>query len=140
MDIRAEGVSVFRVLELIKKVPDKLYSGAIVDYPPNQSIPQLNLMKPVVAGIRELHKLLKIKKEIKKADDDLSSYDIAHHAGLTLEEEYELLRLLREDQRLEYLKRHLNKILPMITGIENLKEKIQLNGHFRELKGFNFDL
>ena len=140
MDIRAEGISVFRVLELIKKVPDKLYSGAIVDYPPNQSLPHLNLMRPVVAGIRELHKLLKIKKEIKKADDDLSSYDIAHHAGLTLEEEYELLRLLREDQRLENLKRHLNKILPMITGIENLKEKIQLNGHFRELKGFNFDL
>jgi hypothetical protein len=40
----------------------------------------------------------------------------------------------------KYLKRHLNKILPMITGIESMKEKIQLNGHFRELKGFNFDL
>jgi Lon protease-like protein len=31
MEIRTEGISVFRVLEIIKKVPDKLYSGAIVD-------------------------------------------------------------------------------------------------------------
>ncbi len=67
----------------------------------------------------------------------LSSYDIAHHAGLTVEEEYELLGLLREDQRLEYLKRHLQKILPIVAGIEAIKDKIQLNGHFRELKGFN---
>lgn len=139
MDIRTEGISVFRVLEVIKKVPDKLYSGAIVDYPPNETQIKVAMMQRVINGIRELHRLLKVSKEIKKPDTQLSSYDIAHHAGLTLEEEYELLGLLREDQRLEYLKRHLNKILPMINGIENLKEKIQLNGHFRELKGFNFD-
>ena len=139
MDIRTEGISVFRVLEVIKKVPDKLYSGAIVDYPPNETQLKAAMMQQVISSIRELHRLLKVSKEIKKPDEQLSSYDIAHHAGLTLEEEYELLGLLREDQRLEYLKRHLNKILPMINGIENLKEKIQLNGHFRELKGFNFD-
>jgi len=139
MDIRTEGISVFRVLEVIKKVPDKLYSGAIVDYPANETQLKVAMMQQVISGIRELHRLLKVNKEIKKPDEKMCSYDIAHHAGLTLEEEYELLGLLREDQRLEYLKRHLNKILPMINGIENLKEKIQLNGHFRELKGFNFD-
>jgi len=139
MDIRTEGISVFRVLEVIKKVPDKLYSGAIVDYPPNETHLKIAMMQQVITGLRELHRLLNINKELKKPDEQLSSYDIAHHAGLSLEEEYELLGLLREDQRLEYLKRHLNKIIPMINGIENLKQKIQMNGHFRELKGFNFD-
>ena len=139
MDIRTEGISVFRVLEVIKKVPDKLYSGAIVDYPQNETQLKVIMMQQVISGIRELHRLLNIKKELKKTDEQLSSYDIGHHAGLTLEEEYELLSLFREDQRLEYLKRHLAKVIPMINGIENLKEKIQMNGHFRELKGFNFD-
>ncbi|MBG9375441.1 LON peptidase substrate-binding domain-containing protein [Panacibacter sp. DH6] len=139
MDIRTEGLSVFRVLEVIKKVPDKLYSGAIVEYPANEMNLVRAMMQQILTSIRELHKLLKITKDIKKPDDELLSYDVAHHAGLTLEEEYELLGLLREDQRLEYLKRHLNKVIPMINGIELLKEKIQLNGHFRELKGFNFD-
>ena len=67
------------------------------------------------------------------------SYDLAHHAGLNLEEEFELLQLMREDQRLEYLKRHLNKVLPIINEMENLKEKVKLNGHFRELKGLGFE-
>ena len=33
MDIKTSGQKVFRVLEIINEVPDKLYSGAIVSYP-----------------------------------------------------------------------------------------------------------
>lgn len=140
MDITVEGLSVFRILEVIKDVPDKLYSGAIVKYPDNEVLLRIDMMKNILVSIRELHRLLKVNKEMKKPDDQLSSYDVAHHAGLNLEEEYELLGLLREDQRLEYLKRHLKKLLPLASGVESLKERIQMNGHFRELKGFNLDL
>lgn len=140
MDIRTRGLQVFRVLELIRSIPDKLYSGAIVSYPPNNETRLSSMIQQVVSGIRELHKLLNVQKDFKKADEELTSYDVAHHAGLSLEEEYELLGLLQEPQRLEYLKRHLNKVLPVMTGMEKLKEKISLNGHFKELKGFNFDL
>jgi hypothetical protein len=91
----------------------------------------------VIAAVRELHRLLHVKKQFAKPDDELRSYDIAHEAGLSIEEEYELLNLLREDQRIEYLRRHLKKTIPVVAGIENLKKKIQLNGHFKELKGFD---
>jgi uncharacterized protein len=65
---------------------------------------------------------------------------VAHHAGLSLEEEYELLGLLKEIQRQEYLKRHLSKVLPLIAEMEALKEKIRLNGHFKNLSSLNFDI
>ncbi len=137
MDISTEGLQIFNMLEIIKILPDKLYSGAIVTYPINDERFKTTLMTTVIADIRALHKLLNVTKDFKKSDELLTSYDVAHHAGLTVNEEFEVLSLLREDQRLEYLKRHLNKVLPMVLGMENLKEKIQLNGHFRELKGFN---
>lgn len=140
MDIRTRAAKIFRILELVKSIPDKLYSGAIVHYPDNDQQPQPLLLQKVLTGIRELHQLIGVSKDFKKPDDSLCSYDIAHHAGLSLEEEYEFLGLLHELQRLEYLKRHLAKILPVVSGIESLKEKIQLNGHFRELKGFNFNV
>jgi Lon protease-like protein len=139
MDIRTKGLQVFRILEVVKSIPDKLYSGAIVSYPQNIETGHRELLRIVVTGIRELHKLLDVTKEFSKPDDDLTSYDMAHHAGLSVDEEYEVLSLLHEMQRLEYLKRHLAKVLPVVAGMENLKEKIQLNGHFREMKGFNFD-
>lgn len=140
MDIRTRGQKVFRMLELVKIIPEKLYSGAIVHYPDNDERQNSKLALQVIAAIRELHKLIQVSKDFKKPDTELCSYDLAHHAGLSLEEEYEFLGLLYESQRLEYLKQHLSKVLPVVTGMESLKERIQLNGHFRELKGFNFDL
>jgi Lon protease-like protein len=139
MDVRTQGEKVFRVLEVIKDIPEKLYSGAIVNYPHNQLALHPARMKKLLAAVRELHKILNVEKDFKKPDEQLSSYDVAHHTGLSLEEEYELLSLMQEDQRLEYLKRHLTKVVPVLAEMENLKEKIKLNGHFKDLKGFNLD-
>ena len=139
MDIKTHGVQVFRILEVIKDIPDNLYSGAIVTYPDNRLALVPHRMKKLLKAIRELHKILKVNKDFIKDDNLLSSYDVAHHTGLSLEEEYELLGLMMEDQRLQYLKRHLTKVVPVLSEMENLKEKIKLNGHFKDIKGFNFE-
>jgi uncharacterized protein len=141
LDITTRGLQVFRILETIREVPDKLYSGAIVSYPDNEMGPGNRLlMQKVVLAVKELHRLLHIQKPFKKPDDQLVSYDVAHQAGLSMEEEYELLELMNELQRQEYLKRHLGRVLPVIAEMESLKEKVKLNGHFRNLKGFEFEL
>lgn len=137
MDIKTRGLRVFRLLELIKEIPDKLYSGAIVTYPDNYHQGNPDTMRKLMTSVRELHTLLKLNKDFKKPDDSLTSYDVAHHIGLSLEEEYELLGLLDEKQRVEYIKRHLIKAIPMVSGLEQLKEKIRLNGHFKNLGGFD---
>jgi Lon protease-like protein len=137
MDIITRGVSIFRILEVIDSIPAKLYSGAIVKHLSADEHGSSRQIQRVIDATRELHRLLHIKKEFPKPDEEIKSYDIAHHAGLSVEEEYELLNLLREDQRAEYLRRHLKKIIPVVAGIENLRKKIQLNGHFKELKGFD---
>ena len=139
MDIKTKGDKVFRMLEVIKEVPDKLYSGAIVNYPDNKEQGDIELMRKVMNGIRELHKLLNVSKDFKKPDEELKTYEVAHHVGLTLQEEYELLGLFDELQRQEYLKRHLTKVLPLVAEMEGLKEKIKQNGHFKNLSGFQFE-
>jgi Lon protease-like protein len=141
MDIKTQGLQVFRILEVIKSVPDKLYSGAIVNYPDNDDdAGNRDLMQKVINGVKELHRLLNVSKDFKKPETELKSYDVAHHAGLSLEEEYEVLGLLKELQREEYIKRHLQKVLPMLMEMETLKEKVKLNGHFRNLSAFDLDL
>ncbi len=137
MDVKTEGLEVFTILELINQLPEKLYSGAIVNYPANIESDSRVLMQTIVIAIRELHKLLKINKDFKKPDEELWSYDVAHHAGLSLTEEYELLQLMNELQRQEYLKRHLKKVIPVIAEMETLKERVQLNGHFKNIQGLD---
>lgn len=139
MDIITQGHQVFRLLELIKDIPDKLYSGAIVHYPPNNTAEVVPEIAPVLAAIRQLHRLLQVDKSFSGPDHLLRSYDVAHLAGLNLDEEYELLQLLREDQRVQYLRLHLQKVLPVVQQMQALKDRIQLNGHFRELKSLGFE-
>lgn len=141
LDVRTEGQEVFRILEIIRTIPEKLYSGSIVTYPEFDRDPgNGKLMQTVLAGVKELHRLLNISKDFKKPEEELLSFDVAHHAGLSLEEEYELLSLPRELQRQEYLKRHLQKVLPMLMEMELLKEKVKLNGHFRNLSSLDLDI
>jgi Lon protease-like protein len=139
IDIKTRGSRVFRILEVIKEVPDKLYSGAIVNYPETNEVGNKELMKKVMNSIRELHKLLKVDQDFKKKDEEIKAFDVAHHVGLSLQEEYEMLHLLQERQRQEYLKRHLTKVIPLAAEMEKLKEKIKLNGHFKNLSGLGFE-
>ena len=47
-----------------------------------------------------------------------------------------MLGLTTEAERQEYLRRHLERVLPVVAEMELLKQKIQLNGHFKQLPGF----
>ncbi len=138
MDIKTQGESVFKILEIVKEIPDKLYSGAIVTYPEITNKKSPAKMKLVLAGIRELYQKLGVTKDFGKQDADLCSYDVAHHAGLSIADEYHLLELPQELQREEFLKRHLSKVLPIMEHMDLLKGKIKLNGHFKNLEGFKF--
>ena len=133
MDIKTRGVMVYRTLEIIETVPDKLYMGAIVHYPNNNvnGLPQKQAR--IVQSLRQLHVLTGIVKNYNKPDNELNCYDIAHHAALNINDEYALLCLLREDQRQEFLERHFKQLLPHLVDLDQLKNRIQRNGHYRKI-------
>jgi hypothetical protein len=137
MDIKTEGTEVFKILEIVNELPDKLYSGAIVTYPKNILKGSAPMMKKILIGIRAIHKHLNVTKEFGKPDNELLSYDVAHHAGMSIEDEYQLLEFSQELQRQEFLKRHIAKVLPVMKEMDLLKGKIKLNGHFKNLGGLN---
>ena len=48
MDVKTEGIQVFKILEIIKELPDKLFSGAIVTYPGNIASGNNSKMKAIL--------------------------------------------------------------------------------------------
>lgn len=138
MDVITRGVRIFNLLELIKEIPEKLYSGAIVNYQPNYNNGSAAMMKKIIQNARSIHKDLELTKNFGKSDDELCSYDVAHHIGMSIEEEYQVLEYENELHRQEFLKRHLAKLLPIVQEITSLKKKIKLNGHFKNIEGFSF--
>ena len=137
MDIKTKGKKIFQTLEHIVQIPDKLYSGAIVSYPKNLIKGRRYMMTKIISLMNMLHDLLNLQNPYKKEEKELWSYDIAHSVGLTLQQEYELLSFTDELHRQEYLRRHLLEVIPVVIEMEALKRKIKLNGHFKNISGFN---
>jgi len=138
MDIKTKGISIFNMLEMVKEIPDKLYSGAIVNYQPNYQNGSASMMKKLIDSTRKFHAHLEVSKDFGKPDEELNSYDIAHHVGFSIEEEFQILSYENELHRQEFLKRHITKMLSVVEEMQSLKKKIQLNGHFKNLEGFEF--
>lgn len=137
MDIKIMGIMPYKILEKLPNLPNKLYQGAIVTYPSFTKTGSAVVMQKVLRNLRTLHQHLGVTKDFGKPDEQLLSFDIAHVAGLSLLNEYRLLEFEQELHRQEFLNRHLAKFLTVIKKMDLIKEKIKLNGHFKNLKGFN---
>jgi len=134
LDINTQGVSIFRILEVIDEVPNKLYKGAIVSNVATEYYDGFkSKMKVIMSEIEMFHSLLNIKKDYQIPFEELTAYHIAHHIGLNIEEEYDVLRMPKESQRQEYILRHLRDVLPTVQELNNLQKRIQLNGHYKHL-------
>ena len=60
------------------------------------------------------------------------SYVIAPNAGLTPLQKQAVLELLTENQRIQFLIDHLEAFIPRVEQMEEVRRKIQSNGHFKD--------
>ncbi|MFI5144717.1 MAG: LON peptidase substrate-binding domain-containing protein [Ignavibacteria bacterium] len=131
MDITVKGGKIFKTINFHKKVSGKLYSGADVEIITDKDTTKPDQKKEVLEKMEELFRFAGIEKKIKVNPEQHLSFIIAHTLGLSLEQEYELLTIKSEEKRLKFIIDHLTKILPIVSEFEKLKEKIKMNGHFR---------
>lgn len=138
MDIKTKGLQSFRVLEYWNPWEDKLYAGGAVDY-----IPQSNESKDLslLIEFKELCSQLFTwlgETNVPDLTTITSAYDVAHKIGLKPEEEYLLLELTSENERLEYVLEHLRKLIPALERAHSAQERIKQNGHFKHLDPLKF--
>jgi ATP-dependent Lon protease len=60
------------------------------------------------------------------------SFVMAHNSGLTLKQKQRVLELQGENERIAFLVDHFEELIPRVEQIEDLKRKIQSNGHFKD--------
>lgn len=132
-DIRTKGLGVFAIKEYFEKVPGKLYSGASIERLEQDMVERPDINDEILIKTSELFDLLDIDKELPLRGTDLSIFDIAHHVGLTLDQEYELLSIGNGQERQEFILDHLTRLIPVVRHMEEIREKARMNGHFRKI-------
>lgn len=134
VDIRSRGLRIFNIKKYYSVVPDKLYAGADIEPLVFDEEEDVVENEKILVLARELFTYLDIKKALPDDVADFRTWDIGHHIGLKIEQEFELLQLLHSEERQAYIIAHLKQILPVAQDLENLKVKAQMNGHFKHLK------
>mgnify|MGYP000447737248 CR=1 FL=1 len=135
LDVRTVGIGIFKIEEYYSQAPNKLYPGADIErlsIVKESGNPELN--EKIYGYLMELFSTLSISKhKIPENAQSFVSYDVGHHLGLSLDQEYTLLSIEDEVTRQKYIHAHLEKIVPVAKEMEKLKERALMNGHFKKM-------
>jgi len=139
MDITVEGLKAFELLDFQNPSPNKLYAGGHVQtLPIDEGLADFLLLEQVKVHIEDLYQVLKMPVPVDFGVKTFFSFEAGHKVGLSPEQEYELLCLPTEQERLQLILAHLEQAIPILTEIERTKERIQMNGHFKNFDPLNF--
>lgn len=140
MDISTKGHGPFELLEFQEKIEDKLYPGGEVKLLEDVDDSNLMLQTQVFERIKRLYKAMNMNLSLPEPDYAFRIYNIAHKIGLNTSQEIELLRIRSEVDRLSYVKDHLDNLIPVVSQMEELRNRVRMNGHFKNALPPDFEL
>jgi hypothetical protein len=137
MDVVCVARQVFKLLAFEQRMPGKLYAGGIVkllDYNYEASIEK---KQTIIKGIYQLYTIMQVPfKELNA--EVFNSFTLAHKIGLSFEQEYQLLQIPSENDRLNFISLHLTTTITVLSEVERTKKIIELNGHFKNFDPLDF--
>lgn len=137
MDVVCVARQVFKLLSFEKQLKDKLYAGGVVtllayDYEADEAFKAQVLNK-----IRNLYALMEVPFSDTTVNK-FNSFTLAHKMGLSFEQEYALLQIPKEMDRLTFINDHLTTTIGVLSEVERTRRKIELNGHFKNFDPLDF--
>lgn len=137
-DVICRGLRVFRIRDFENKANQKDYAGGDVEFLENEEDGDEVQKKELVDLISELYLHLEVPPP-KINFKEFRSFTLAHKIGLSLQQEYTLLKLTSEKRRRAYLINHLSITIPIVQEMNRTRNVIELNGHFRNYDPLDFE-
>jgi Lon protease-like protein len=137
MDVVCVARQIFKIITFDNEIDGKPYAGGIVQFLDNVNDADLALKRKVLSGIEELYDLMGVPYSSIPLEK-FNSYMLAHKMGLSFEQEYELLQMPRESERLLFINAHLLATISVLKEVDRTKRTIEMNGDFRNFDPLDF--
>ncbi|WP_396635147.1 LON peptidase substrate-binding domain-containing protein [Maribacter sp. R86514] len=137
MDVVCVARQVFKLLAFDNVMDDKLYAGGIVKLMEYDFEATDEKKQTIINGIEQLYAIMDVpytKINVK----EFNSFTLAHKIGLSFEQEYQLLQIPSENDRLNFIGLHLTSTITVLSEVERTKKIIELNGHFKNFDPLDF--
>lgn len=137
-DIILKGLRVFKLLDVVPEQEGEPFPKGRVQMLPDIQDGTSEQRKQLVDLIRELYLHLEISPPNLDADL-ITSFTLSHKIGLAQDQEYILLKIRSEKERLAFLINHLTMTIPVVQEMNRTKMIIEMNGHFRDFNPLDFE-
>ena len=137
MDVVCVGRQVFKILSFENEIGDKLYPGGNVEFLEGINDAEDELKISVLDRIKELYDLMDVPFT-PMALDKFNMYILIHKIGLSYEQEYQLLQMPKESDRLEFINAHLLATVAVLKEVNRTKGAIKMNGDFKNFDPLDF--
>ncbi|MCK0190772.1 LON peptidase substrate-binding domain-containing protein [Arenibacter sp. F20364] len=137
MDIICVGRRSFKLNTFQKVMEGKLYAAGEVEFLPYFDDGVTSLRDNVLNLIIELYGLMDVSI-LGLTTENFDVYQLIHKIGLSLAQEYKLLKMTYESERLLYIKAHLINTIQVLKQVNQSKEMIGMNGHFKNFDPIDF--
>lgn len=137
MDVTCVARQVFKITSFERQMPGKLYAGGEVRFLDSVNDANDVTKKRVLNKIEELYELMDVPFTPIPVEK-FNSYVLAHKMGLSFEQEFQLLQLSKESERLSFIKGHLLATIAVLKEVGRTKKTIELNGDFRNFDPLDF--
>ncbi len=138
MDVVCVGRQVFKILSFENEIGDKSYPGGNIEFLEgiNDAADQLKIS--VLDRIKELYELMDVPFTPMPLDK-FNMYILIHKIGLSYEQEYELLQMPKESDRLKFIHSHLLATIAVLKEVNKAKGAIKMNGDFKNFDPLDFE-
>nr|WP_299167067.1 LON peptidase substrate-binding domain-containing protein [uncultured Allomuricauda sp.] len=137
MDVVCVARQVFKILSFENQLEGKLYAGGDVEFLDVENDANEELRKEVLLLLEKLYDLMDVPFT-KISPKQFNSYSLAHKMGLSFEQEYKLLQISNETDRLLFIKNHLKATTTVLSEVNRTKGIIEMNGHFKNFDPLDF--
>jgi len=137
MDVTCVARQVFRILSFDNEMNGKLYAGGEIEFLDNVNDADKAMKNEVLGNLHELYELMDVPFTPLPVEK-FNSYVLAHKMGLSFKQEYHLLKLRKESERLAFIKSHLVSTIMVLQEVDRTKKTIEMNGDFRNFDPLDF--
>ncbi|MGB6151645.1 MAG: LON peptidase substrate-binding domain-containing protein [Pricia sp.] len=137
MDVTCVARQVFRILSFDNEMEGKLYSGGEIEFLDNINDADKAMKSEVLDNLHQLYDLMDVPFTPLPVEK-FNSYVLVHKMGLSFEQEYHLLQLRKESERLAFIQSHLVATIAVLQEVDRTKRTIEMNGDFRNFDPLDF--
>jgi hypothetical protein len=138
LDVVCVGRQVFKILSFENQMEGKLYPGGTIEFLEGLNDASDELKRSVLERIHALYDLMDVPFTpipLKK----FNMYALVHKIGLSYEQEYELLQMPKESDRLRFIISHLLATIAVLKEVNRAKGAIKMNGDFKNFDPLDFE-